>query len=317
MRHRPNKSSAPVRRRRERKSTVAIIGAGRLGTTLGRALLEAGYDVQNVVARTPAHARRSAELISRDVRPVDAASLHELRFNEVILITTPDREIGLVAHQLWESLRRFRGSEGLPKSRVVLHASGALTSAALAPLKEEGFAVGSMHPLVSISAPATDPGIFHGAFFCVEGDRRAVSAARKIAGKLGGHSFSLRSGDKPLYHAAGVMASGHVVALFDIAIEMLRECGLSERRAKAVLMPLLQSTVASLTSSTPAQALTGPFARGDLGTIKSHLETINAHKLREVMAAYKLLSKRSLRLAAQRGMRAEAVRKIDREIDNA
>jgi predicted short-subunit dehydrogenase-like oxidoreductase (DUF2520 family) len=318
MRHRPNKSSAPDSRPRERKPTVAIIGAGRLGTTLGKALVNAGYDVQNVVASTPAHTRRSAELISRDVMPVDAGSLHELRFNEVILITTPDREIGLVAHRLCESLRRFRGSGGLPKSRVVLHASGALTSAALAPLKEEGFAVGSMHPFVSISAPATDPNVFHGAFFCVEGDRRAVTVARKLAGKLGGQSFSLGSSDKPLYHAAGVMASGHVVALFDIAIEMLKDCGLSEQRARAVLIPLLQSTVTSLVSSTPAKALTGPFARGDLGTIKSHLETINAHELREVMAAYKLLGKRSLRLAAQRGMRAEdMLKKIGREIDSA
>lgn len=317
MRHSPNKSSAPVRRRRERKPTVAIIGAGRLGTTLGKALADAGYDIQNVVASTPGHARRSAKLISRDVRPVDAGSLHELRFNEVILITTPDREIGLVARRFCESLRRFRSSAGLPKSRVVLHASGALTSAALAPLKKEGFAVGSMHPLVSISAPATDASIFHGAFFCVEGDRRAVTVARKIADKLGGQSFSLRSRDKPLYHAAGVMASGHVVALFDIAIEMLRDCGLSEQRARAVLIPLLQSTVTSLISSTPAKALTGPFARGDLGTIKSHVETITAHKLQEVLAVYKLLGGRSMRLAAQRGMRTGGKLKIGREIDNA
>lgn len=317
MRHRSNKSSAPVRRRWERKPTIAIIGAGRLGTTLGKALAFAGYDVQNVVASTPAHGRRSAALIPGEVRAIDPANLHELRFNEVILITTPDREIGLVAHRFGESLRPFQSSEGLPKSRVVLHASGALTSATLAPLKEAGFAVGSMHPLVSISDPATYPGVFRGAFFCVEGDLRAVNVARKIAGQLGGQSFSVRSSDKPLYHAAGVMASGHVVALFDIAIEMLRDCGLSERRARAVLIPLLQSTVASLTSSTPAQALTGPFARGDVDTIKSHLEAINSHKLLEAMVAYKLLSKRSLRLAAQRGMRAEGVLKIAREIDNA
>jgi predicted short-subunit dehydrogenase-like oxidoreductase (DUF2520 family) len=304
MRHRIKKSSALDHRRRETKPTISIIGAGRLGTTLGRALAAAGYRVEIVVANHAAHARRSAKLIGGDTKPLAASDLSELRSSELILITTPDNEIARVALRLSHSLKVVPGivqaRTEIPKSRVVLHVSGALTSAVLEPLKQIGWAVGSMHPLVSISDPTTDPSIFRGAFFCVEGDRRAVIQARKLAGTLGGQSFSLNMAAKPLYHAAGVMSSGHLVALFDIAIEMLKECGLSDRRAQAVLLPLLQSTVASLASSTPAQALTGPFARGDFDTIKSHLEVMKSPKLKEVLAAYKLLGKRSLRLAAKR-----------------
>ena len=321
MRHRIKKSSALDHRRRESKPTISIIGAGRLGTTLGRALAAAGFRVETVVANHAVHARRSAKLIGGDTRPVAASDLQELRSSELILITTPDNEIARVALSLSKSSQVISGrapsNSAIPKSRVVLHASGALTSAVLEPLKQIGWAVGSMHPLVSISDPTTDPSIFRGAFFCVEGDRRAVTQARKLARTLGGQSFSLSVGAKPLYHAAGVLSSGHVVALFDIAIEMLKDCGLSERRARAVLVPLLQSTVTSLTSSTPARALTGPFARGDLDTIKRHLEVIKSHKLGEVLAAYKLLSKRSLRLAAKSGMSDTALLRLAREIDRA
>ncbi|MDX6612389.1 MAG: hypothetical protein QOD75_1575 [Blastocatellia bacterium] len=310
MRHRKKKSSALDPHRSENKPNIAIIGAGRLGTTLGRALAAAGYRVKIVVAQHVTHARRSAKLIGGSARPVAASNLQELEFSELVLITTPDNEIARVALSLSQSNKRAS------KSGVVLHASGALTSAALQPLKRIGWAVGSMHPLVSISDPATDPSIFRGAFFCVEGDRKAATQARQLAGALGGQSFSLSAAVKPLYHAAGVMSSGHVVALFDIAIQMLKECGLSERRARAVLLPLLQSTVTSLASSTPAQALTGPFARGDFDTIKTHLEVMKSHRLKEVLAAYKLLSKRSLELAATHGLPPAAALKIRREIDS-
>ena len=132
--------------------------------------------------------------------------------------------------------------------------------------------------------------------------------------RMGGQSFLLSSNNKPLYHAAAVLASGHMVALFDIAHEMLVKCGLSERRARAVLMPLLQSTVTNLTTSSPARALTGTFARGEAATARRHLTAIRRHNLDDARAAYLLPGKRTLRLATQNGMNAKALRDIAREI---
>jgi predicted short-subunit dehydrogenase-like oxidoreductase (DUF2520 family) len=258
-----------------------------------------------------------------DIKIVQESELHEVRFSDLILITTPDNVIGLVAERLsrlarsWEE--KVPANVGVPRParRVVLHASGALSSGVLAPLKETGFAVGSMHPLVSVSDPASDPRIFHKAFFCLEGDRLAINMARAITRDLGGQSFSLSANNKPLYHAAAVMSSGHLVALFDITTEMLRECGLSERRARAVLMPLLQSTVDSLTTRAPAEALTGTFARGEVGTARHHLAALGSRQLRDALATYKVLGKRSLRLAAKRGMSPAAQLALAKEIDSA
>jgi predicted short-subunit dehydrogenase-like oxidoreductase (DUF2520 family) len=60
--------------------------------------------------------------------------------------------------------------------------------------------------------------VFRDVYFCVEGDARAVRIARMLVAQLGGRSFTVTSESKPLYHASAVRASGHVVALFDLAV---------------------------------------------------------------------------------------------------
>jgi predicted short-subunit dehydrogenase-like oxidoreductase (DUF2520 family) len=322
MPHQTKKSPELKRRRPKTKPTISIIGAGRLGTTLGRALAEAGYRIQGVSSRRAVTARRAAKLIGPSVQPVAGLRFDKLPDTDVLLITTPDDVIGSIAAQLSRSHRSVaeaeKGNPRRPKSRrrVVLHASGALSSAVLEPLRSAGFAVGSMHPLVSISNPSVPIAVFRGAFFCLEGERMAISVARALARDLGAETFSISTSRKPLYHAAAVMSSGHVVALFDIATEMLVECGLSPARARAVLVPLLQSTVLSLVSQAPAQALTGTFARGEATTAREHLAALKTGDLGEGLAAYKLLGKRALRLAAKKGLSRKALAELAAEIDD-
>lgn len=307
----------PNPRSKRSKPTISIIGVGRLGTTLGRALAEHGYQVEAVAALHLASAGRAAKLIGAEARPLAASNLNGLPESKLILITTPDDVIGAVAEQLSVSSTILKSSKGRGRVRVVLHASGALSSNVLAPMRKAGFAVGSMHPLVSISDPASGANAFRNAFFCLEGDGGAVRMARAIVRALGGRSFSLSPDNKPLYHAAAVITSGHVTALLDIATEMLFACGLSKQRARKVLVPLLQSAVTNLLAQTPARALTGTFARGDAETARRHLAAIGAHHLDDALAAYAILGKRSLQLAAESGMNRKALSEIRNEVDQA
>ncbi|MDX6272037.1 MAG: hypothetical protein QOD28_3260, partial [Acidobacteriota bacterium] len=187
---------------------------------------------------------------------------------------------------------------------VALHASGALSSAALAPLGAQGFSLGSLHPLVSVSDSAATMGggqNLGGAFYCLEGEARALAAARRIVLALGGQSFSLAARDKALYHAAAVIASGHTVALFSLASELLARCGLSHARAREVLLPLLTSTLDNLKAHAPEEALTGTFARADLSTVHKHLAALrDAGDVQGATAVYALLGERSLEMAARR-----------------
>jgi len=95
------------------------------------------------------------------------------------------------------------------------------------------------------------------------------------------------------------MASGNVVALFDVALEMLVECGLTRKNARSVLLPLLASTVKNLETKDPADALTGTFSRGDVETVKRHLAALKRAGLADALDLYRRLGKRSLKLAKQ------------------
>src|ERR1041384_3054055 len=207
-------------RKRKQKPAVSIIGSGRLGTTLGVALLHRGYSIQSLVARRVQSARRAARLLDADVQVLAAKALRALKPADVFLITVPDDQIASVTEEM----------SSLEFNATALHTSGALSSEVLAPLRKKGWHTGSIHPLLSVSK-AGDP--IEGAFWSVEGDKSAVRLGKTIVQDLGGRSFFIRSEDKPLYHAAAVMVSGNVVALFDVALEMLMDCGLRRKKGRS------------------------------------------------------------------------------------
>lgn len=274
------------------KPQVSIVGTGRLGTALAIALVQQGYSIGALVARRRESARRAAALLDVPTRVMAVKELVDLPVPEVLMIATPDDQIAKVAETLakldWDT----------PRPSTVLHTSGALSSAVLAPLRDQNWSTGSLHPLASVSEPKAGARLLRGAFWCVEGDKRAVRLARTIVADLDGKSFSINSEKKPLYHAAAVMASGNVTALFDLAIEMLSECGLNRKQAQDALTPLLVSAVRNLEQLDPSRALTGTFARGDVETVKRHLAVLKKNKF--ALEMYRLLGLRSLDLAASR-----------------
>jgi predicted short-subunit dehydrogenase-like oxidoreductase (DUF2520 family) len=271
--------------KRKQKPGVSIIGSGRLGTTLAVALARSGYPINSLVARTLQSARKAARLLDDDVQILAAKKMHSLRSVGLFLITVPDDQIASVAHEL--------GRLDLTTGRrpTAFHTSGALSSGVLAPLRKKGWHTGSIHPLVSVSHAGVP---LEGGYWSVEGDNSAVRSGKAIVRDLGGKSFFIRSEDKPLYHAAAVMVSGNLVALFDVALEMLAECGLKRQTAHDILLPLIASTVRNLETKDPADALTGTFSRGDLETVQRHLNALRRNQ--EALDLYRLLGRRSLKL---------------------
>lgn len=272
-------------RKRKGKLTVSIIGAGRLGTTLATALATKGYAIRSLVARRTQRARKAATLLGGNVAVVPAAQIRSLPPADLFLICVPDDQIAMVATEL--SHLKF------DRAPIALHTSGALSSDVLAPLRKKGWHTGSLHPLISVSDGHAS---IRGAFWGVEGDARAARTAKAIVRDLEGESFSIRSAEKPLYHAAAVMTSGSVTALFDVALEMLISSGLTRKTARRILQPLLTSTVQNLETKDPAQALTGTFSRGDVETVKRHLAALKQSGLTDALELYRLLGKRSLKL---------------------
>src|SRR5438552_8195701 len=171
------------------RPSVSIIGAGRVGTALGLALKAANYRVDIVVTKHPVSARRAATLIGPQTVGLAETQLDRLSRSQVaffnraslIIIATPDDVITQVANRLARVFKlRSIGWGRREKSAapVVLHTSGALSSEVLAPLRKLGFAIGSFHPLLSISDPKSGTKLLSRAFFSVEGDIPAVRLAR-------------------------------------------------------------------------------------------------------------------------------------------
>jgi predicted short-subunit dehydrogenase-like oxidoreductase (DUF2520 family) len=283
-------------------SSIAIIGAGRLGTALALALERAGHRVETLVARNKLNAKKAARLLDVQPRALAAKELSKLHLTDIVIIATPDDHIADVGARLLEVDRASFSTS------VVFHTSGALSSVILESLKTRNWSVGSLHPLISVSSRESS---IEGAFWSIEGDRKARAVARKLVIDLKGQSFAVESAKKPLYHAAALMSAGGVVALFDVAIEMMVRSGVDRSTSRKVLQPLIRSVVESLDKKDTAESLTGTFSRGDLKTVVKHLESLADSDLDDAYQLYKILGKRSLRLAQRRNLKTKAIKDIE------
>ena len=270
---------------------ISIIGAGRMGGALALALDHAGYSIDNLVYR---RIEPPPGLTTAFHRQPHVCKIDDLRSvsSDIIFVTTQDSEIGVASKQLEDLVQ---------DSPAVFITSGALSSKSIENLKDRGCKTGSIHPLVSISDPITGAEQFTGVYFCVEGDSEAVAIAGSIVECLDGHSFSIPTDKKPLYHAAAVTSSGHLVALIDIAIGMLEKCGLEPTEGKKVLLPLVESTLDNLKEQALEASLTGTFARGDVETFNSHVTAIERDGSKDLLEIYLALAARSVEIAERAG----------------
>ena len=292
----PKTKSQPTK-----KPSVSIIGPGRLGVAIGIALTSAGYRIDSLVGRRRSQVRKAATALDVSCEILVAKEFDRFTPADLVIVTVPDDRIPVIAEELQKIETQRRPT--------VLHTSGALSSAVFAKLSEKGWHTGSIHPLASISDSVTGAALLKKAYWCVEGDKVAVGLARRAVAEIGGQSFSINSKSKPLYHAAAVMSSGNVTALFDVALDMLERCGVPRRKGQRILLPLLESTTANLARFDPARALTGSFARGDLATVKMHLAALSKEDMDEALTLYRRLGEHSLKLAAA-GLSPDLIRKI-------
>ncbi len=279
---------------------LSIIGAGRVGQTLGRLAQEAGLAIGDVVCRNKASANRAVQFIGAGT-PQAIAHL-SLSPADLILIATPDDKIADAVEQIQAS--------AITKT-IALHTSGALSSEILTPLKDRNIVVGSCHPLQSFTSPRRRQALLDKTYFCIEGEARARRAARRLVKTIGGRPFEIKTEMKGLYHAAAVLTSGGVTTLLSVALDLLARCGLPEAEARKVLLPLVEGTLANIQALGAAQALTGPVRRGDRGTVEKNMRALGSVD-KSALAIYRLLAERSLRLAEQAGTEKRLLAQINK-----
>jgi predicted short-subunit dehydrogenase-like oxidoreductase (DUF2520 family) len=268
--------------------SLSIVGAGRVGRALGRRLRELGWKIGVVCARSEASARNAVRFIGAG-RPQAGLTVQALT-SRVVLLTVPDDAIPAVASEL----AQIGGDEW--RGLIVLHTSGALDSTVLSPLKSCGAAVGSMHPLQSFSGVGAPP--LEGRVFGIEGDEPAVRVARHIARALEGTPVQLRAEKKALYHAAGALAAGHLLAMEEAGVQLLMNAGITRAAATKALLSLSRQVLDNYEKLGPHYAWTGPLSRGDYGVVASHEDALQECRS-EFLEAYQSVSRLAARVLSE------------------
>jgi predicted short-subunit dehydrogenase-like oxidoreductase (DUF2520 family) len=267
---------------------TAIIGAGRVGTAIGVLLGRAGHRILGVSGRAPS-AERAARWLPGVPVGDPATVAHDA---ELIVLAIPDDLLRPTATSL--------AAEGvLTRGRWVLHVSGAVGLDVLEAARIAGAGRLALHPLQTF--PDVDAAIQR-----IPGSRAAVTAddagglalGSRLARDLGAVPFPLSDGRRPLYHAAAVFASNHLVALASVAERLFDATGVPEP-ADAVVA-LQETTLDNVARLGPGRALTGPAVRGDGGTILKNLEALGA-EAPELVGPYVAMTRLALSLAEESG----------------
>jgi predicted short-subunit dehydrogenase-like oxidoreductase (DUF2520 family) len=269
---------------------IGIAGAGRVARALGRLLRERGEPVVAAASRDAGHAAWAAEFMGPDVLavPLDQLARRATR----ILIAVTDDAIPVVARAL--------AAAGMDRG-IVLHTCGGRGPEVLEPLAEAGVACGVLHPLQTIATPEAGVAALPGSSFAVSGAPLAVLWGGSIVELLDGTALHIAPAQMPLYHAAAVMASNYVTGLIDAAAILMKTAGIDERTALKALEPLIRGAVGNTLALGPERALTGPIERGDVETVRRHLQSLEA-AAPSAARLYRAAGLHVLELARRRGL---------------
>jgi predicted short-subunit dehydrogenase-like oxidoreductase (DUF2520 family) len=222
--------------------SIAVVGAGRLGTALAKRLSEAGYSAKTLTRKSMRATRLDAE---------------------VIWFCVPDAEIAPVA----DTFSQFQW-----KSKFAFHSSGVLYSDVLSSLRSAGARIASVHPLMTFVKGSVPE--LTGVPFTIEGDVSAVRVARVIVRNLGGRSVRIRKQDKVAYHAFATMICPLLVSLLAASEKAAALAGMTAVDSRRRMLPIIRQTFNNYEKRGPAGAFSGPITRGDVETIRAHMKAL-------------------------------------------
>jgi len=266
---------------------IGFIGAGTVGTALAFKLKARGYPVVAVFSRTPASSQRFASLV--DGCQICSSSQAVADKADIVFITTSDDAIGQVASSLkWH------------KGQGVVHCSGADSVDILEPAKQTGALVGAFHPLQTFASISYAIENIPGSTFAIEGSGEILNKLQEMAASLGGNWILLKAEDKVLYHASAVIACNYFVTLVKMSTDLWQNFGLTSNVAIKALTPLLKGTLNNLNNVGLPNALTGPISRGDLGTVRKHINALEK-RTPSLLSTYKELGLQTIPIALAKG----------------
>lgn len=266
---------------------IGFIGAGKVGTALAVLLNRKGYTVAAIYDHTRSAAERLHALVNNCAITNNSQQVADIA--DLIFITTPDGAIESVASQV-------KWAQG----KCVVHCSGADSTAILEKARQDGATVGVFHPLQTFAGITQAIENIPGTTFTIEAEEPLLTTLKEMAVSLGGSCIQIKAEDKAAYHAAAVFASNYLVTLVKMATDLWQTFEIPPDQAIKALLPLMRGTLHNIETIGLPQCLTGPIARGDIGTIRKHLDEIRI-KTPEILPVYKELGLKTIPIALAKG----------------
>jgi predicted short-subunit dehydrogenase-like oxidoreductase (DUF2520 family) len=274
---------------------VGIIGPGRAGTALGRALARAGHQV-TAAAAVSEQSKQRVRANFPGAELTDPASVLEAA--DLVLVTVPDDVLPGLVEGLAATAAPYAG-------RLIAHASGAYGCRVLEAATKAGALPLALHPVMTFTGRADDVDRIKGVSFGVTAPDPLRPAAEALVIEMGGEPVFIAEENRALYHAALAFAANHLVTLVAQSASLLHEAGVDN--PGQMLGPLLGAALDNALRFGDA-GLTGPVARGDGGTVAAHVAAIAGHAP-AALPAYRALA----RLTADRALAAGILSASDAE----
>lgn len=287
--------------------SIGIVSAGRVGSALGSALRAAGHTI--VGAHAPSEA--SLDRLGAMLPGVPALSVEEVaRRAEVLLFAVPDDELGPLVEGL-AKLGCFTAGQ------LAIHVAGRYGVSVLEPAARAGALALAVHPAMTFTGTSLDVARLVGCPFAVTAPATLLPIGQALVTETGGTPVVVAEEDRGLYHAALAHGANHLVTLIAQSMRVLEALGVEA--PGAYLAPLLQAALDG-TLSSGESALTGPVARGDVGTVREHLASLDVlaatGDFADIPPAYRALARATAARVAARSLREPpAIDRLLAELD--
>lgn len=276
---------------RPARLAVGVVSAGRVGSVLGAALAQAGHTVVAASGVSRASVQRAAQLLPDvPLLPPDEVA----RRADLVLLAIPDDFLA-------GTVRGLAAVGALRPGQIVVHTSGAHGVDVLAPAVEAGALPLALHPAMTFAGRPEDLQRIAACSFAVtatEGDEVAWSVGEALVVEIGADPVRVPQAARPLYHAALAHGANHLVTLVAECSDLLRSAGVEP--AERLLGPLLSAALDNALRHGD-RALTGPVARGDVGTLRVHLRVL-AEAQPDALPGYRALALRTAQRAQAAGL---------------
>lgn len=288
-----NSAETSAEQRRRGRMGIGVIGAGRVGAVLGAALRAAEHAVVGVSAVSEESRERAANLLP-GVPILDIPDVIER--SELVLLAVPDDALGplvsgLAATGAWQP------------GQLVAHTSGRFGTGILEPARRAGVIPLALHPAMTFTGMSLDLTRLADCSFGVTAPVGVLPIAQALVVEMGAEPVVIEEADRVNYHAALAHASNHLVTITAQSTQLLREIGVEN--PERLLGPLMRASLENALAS-GENALTGPVARGDAGTVQAHLEALAQDGAADLRDAYLALSLATARRAMARGLLSES-----------